>query len=236
MPVPLLRALSKLRLASRKDAKDLILAGRVRVDGRVATRPTQPVSLERARIEIDGVKTTASRPRRVITFHKPRGTVTTRRDPEGRTTVFDVLGDEAEGLVAVGRLDRASTGLLLLTNDTDLANRLTDPSSRTVRRYVVTVRGKVEPDTAQQLERGLAVRDAHGGTERLAATRVTIRKASNRETHLIVELIEGKNREIRRLFEAAGHEVTRLHRVSFGEFELGTLQPGKWREERADPL
>jgi len=95
---------------------------------------------------------------------------------------------------------------------------------------VVTVRGRLEPDVARQLERGIDVRASRGGTERLAAARVDVRKASNRETHLIVELDEGKNREIRRLFEAAGHEVTRLHRVSFGEFELGSLQPGAWRE------
>ena len=130
--VPLIRALSKRGLASRKDAREMILAGRVRVDGRIATRPTQMVSPERARIEIDGV---AARPRgarrlRLIAFHKPRGVITTRRDPEGRRTVFDVIGDDADGLIAVGRLDRASTGLLLLTNDTELANRLTDPGNR----------------------------------------------------------------------------------------------------------
>jgi 23S rRNA pseudouridine2605 synthase len=144
--------------------------------------------------------------------------------------VFDVLGDAGRGLIAVGRLDRASTGLLLLTNDTQLANRLTDPANAVVRRYVVTVRGRVDADVARRLERGIAVRASNGGTEQLAALRVTIRKASNRETHIIVDLDEGKNREIRRLFAAAGHEVTRLHRVAFGEFELGSLPPGRWRE------
>jgi 23S rRNA pseudouridine2605 synthase len=230
--VPLVRALSKLRLASRKDAKDLILAGRVRVDGRVITRPTQRISLERAHIELDDVAAPARAARRLIAFHKPRGTVTTHRDPEGRRTVFDVLGEAGDGLVAVGRLDRASTGLLLLTNDTDLANRLTDPTSHTLRRYVVTVRGRVEPETARRLEDGIDVRAPRGETERLAAARVAIRKASHRETHLIVDLVEGRNREIRRLCESIGHEVTRLHRVTFGEFELGRLQPGQWRELR----
>jgi 23S rRNA pseudouridine2605 synthase len=231
MNVALDRALSKLGLASRKDARELIIAGRVRVNGRVVTKPTASIDIDRARIEIDGV---AARPRaatRLIAFHKPRGVVTTRRDPEGRKTVFDVLGDVADGLIAVGRLDRASTGLLLLTNDTDLANHLTDPANRIQRRYVVTVRGRVEPDTAGEIERGINVRSSSGGTERLRAERVEIRKASGRETHLIVDLVEGKNREIRRLFDHIGHEVTRLHRIAFGDFELGTLQPGQWREE-----
>src|SRR6185295_6710657 len=92
-----------------------------------------------------------------VLFHKPRGVVTTRRDPEGRRTVFDILGDSGRGLVAVGRLDFASTGLLIFTNDTQLANRLTDPASRALRRYVVTVRGRVSPETASRLETGAVV-------------------------------------------------------------------------------
>jgi 23S rRNA pseudouridine2605 synthase len=228
--IPLARALSKRGLASRKDARALILAGRVRVNGRLVKDPSLPVTPERARIEIDTLVAPPRAARRVIAFHKPRGVVTTRRDPEGRPTVFDVLGDAGIGLVAVGRLDRASTGLLLFTNDTQLAHRLTDPANRVVRRYVATVRGRVDPDTARRLEQGVDVRSSRGSTERLAASRVEIRKASNRETHLIVELTEGKNREVRRLFDAAGHEVTRLHRIAFGEVELGTLQPGQWRD------
>jgi 23S rRNA pseudouridine2605 synthase len=120
--------------------------------------------------------------------------------------------------VAVGRLDFASTGLLIFTNDTALADRLTDPDRRVPRTYVVTVRGRLTPETARRLQE-----------EHAAATRLEIRKASNRETHLIVELIEGKNRELRRLFGGAGHEPTRIHRISFGEYDLGDLQPGKWR-------
>src|SRR5215831_15208726 len=118
-PVPLTRALSKLGLASRSEAVSLIRAGRVRVDGRVVTEGARRISLDRSRITIDGVEA-AARPRRVIAFHKPRGVVTTRRDPEGRRTVFDVLGEAGDGMVAVGRLDRASSGLLLLTTDTQL--------------------------------------------------------------------------------------------------------------------
>jgi pseudouridine synthase len=230
--VPLVRALSKLGLASRSDARVLIRDGRVRVNGRQVTDPLHRIDLERARIAIDGVEARPrERARRVIAFHKPRGVVTTRRDPEGRRTIFDVLGDVSDGLVAVGRLDLASTGLLLLTNDTALADRLTDPRARVPRRYVVTVRGRVTSEEARQLEDGIDSSRRDGKPERLQARRVEIRKDSARETHLIVTLTEGKNRELRRLFDAIGHEVTRLHRIAFGDYELGTLQPGEWREE-----
>jgi 23S rRNA pseudouridine2605 synthase len=229
--VPLGRALSKLGLASRSEARVLIRDGRVRVDGRLVTDPLRRIDLDRARIAIDGSAAPA-RERTLIAFHKPRGVVTTRRDPRGRRTVFDVLGDAGRGLVAVGRLDLASTGLLLFTNDTALADRLTDPRSRVLRRYVVTVRGRVTPDDARRLERGLELPRRDGGSDRLHADRVDIRKDSGRETHLIVTLTEGKNRELRRLFEAIGHEVTRLHRIAFGEYGLGALQPGEWRQER----
>src|SRR5262249_29971125 len=217
-PVPLTRALSKLGLASRSEAVSLIRAGRVRVDGRVVTDGARRVPLERSRIAIDGVDAAPVRRWRLIAFHKPRGVVTTRRDPEGRRTVFDVLGDAGSGLIAVGRLDWASTGLLLLTTDTELANWLTDPANAVTRRYAVTVRGRVSEEEARSLARSPAVQ-------------VAIRKASGRETHLIVTLTEGRNREIRRMFDAIGHEVTRLHRFEFGGFTLGTLQPGDWRIE-----
>lgn len=220
--VSLDRALSKLGLASRTEARRLIADGRVKVGGRIVTNASASVVPERALIEIDGAVTRRERRvRRILLFHKPRGTVTTRRDPAGRRTVFDVLGDAGRGLVAVGRLDLASTGLLIFTNDTQLANRLTDPAQRTPRQYVVTVRGRVTSEEARQLESGIDSMRAH---------RVVIRKASARETHLIVDLLEGKNRELRRLFGAISHQVTRVHRIRFGEFELGTLQPGEWRE------
>ena len=213
--VSLDRALSKLGLASRAEARRLIAAGRISVNGRIVTHPATMVVPERVRISIDGAEPRQGRraPRTLI-LNKPRGSVTTRRDPDGRRTVFDVLGDAGRGLFAVGRLDFASTGLLIFTNDTQLANRLTDPSNQIPRRYVVTVRGRVTPETVK----------------RLAVSHADIRKASGRETHLIVELRQGKNRELRRLFNGVGHEPTRIHRISFGEYELGSLQPGERRE------
>lgn len=214
------RALSKLGFASRAQAKQLIADGRVRVAGRIVRDAGHLVVPEDAAIGVDNAKPTI-RSWRTIAFHKPRGVVTTRRDPEGRPTVFDVLGDEAGSLVSVGRLDMASTGLLLLTTDTLLANYLTDPSNAIVRRYVVTVRGALNDDEASRMTAGIDGLRAHA---------VQVRKQSARETHLIVELVEGKNREIRRMLESLGHPVTKLMRVAFGSIELGNLQPGKWRE------
>lgn len=229
--VPLARALSKLGLASRAEATRLIQAGRVTVGGRIITDPGHLVTPERTAIVIDGGETATRAVRVVILLHKPRGVVTTRSDPEGRPTVYDLIRDAGTHLVPVGRLDMASTGLLLFTNDTRLAHWLTDPETALPRVYLVTVRGRVEDDTATAIEQGLVV-----DGDRLQARRVTVRKRSNRESHLVVELVEGKNREIRRLMKASGHEVTRLARVSFGGLELGTLAPGRWRVIEEDEI
>jgi 23S rRNA pseudouridine2605 synthase len=212
--VALNRALSKLGVLSRSQAIEAIRAGRVAVNGRIVRDPDREVIPERVQVAIDAVPVQQRAAWRTIALHKPRGVVTTRRDPEGRKTVFDVLGDAGRGLVAVGRLDLASTGLLLLTSDTRLANWITDPANAVPRRYAVTVRGEITPDTAGDLPAAQAV----------------LRKASRRESHLIVELRQGRNREIRRMFAAIGHDVTRLHRVSVGRLDLGDLEPGRWRE------
>ena len=213
--------MSKLGLASRSQARALIHDGRVRVNGKIITDVRVLVVPEWARIEIDDEvkadkRDVRVRERLVIALNKPRGVVTTTRDPEGRPTVFDVLHGAGvmERLLAVGRLDRASTGLLLFTNDSQLANALTDPLKGVPRVYVVTVRGRVEAETVHDM----------------APAAIVIRKASNRETHLLVTLTQGKNREIRKMFGDAGHEVTRLHRITYGAVTLGDLQPGQCRD------
>jgi 23S rRNA pseudouridine2605 synthase len=222
--VALERALSKLRIASRSEAQRRIRNGDVTVNGTVVRNPLALVHPERDRIAVGGVAA-VGQPWRTIALHKPRGTVTTRRDPAGRRTVFDVLGETGDGLVAVGRLDLATSGLLLLTTDTRLAERLTNPENAIVRRYAVTVRGYVADAACAAMEAGVGD---------LRAASVRVRKRSQRETHLIVELTEGKNREIRRLIAAAGTEVTTLLRVAYGPIELGSLQPGEWRELTRD--
>ncbi|HYO11883.1 MAG TPA: pseudouridine synthase [Thermoanaerobaculia bacterium] len=228
--VPLERALSKLGLASRTEARELIRAGRIAVDGRIATDPLLDVVPERLRIEIDGRPARRADPVTIL-LHKPRGVVTTRSDPEERATVYGCLEGLDAHVVPVGRLDAATSGLLLLTNDTRFADWVTDPRNEVPRVYLVTVRGELGEETARRLEEGV-----EESGERLAARSVHIRKRSRRETHLVVELTEGKNREIRRMLAAVGHEVTRLKRVSFGGLELGDLEPGRWRVIPEDEL
>jgi 23S rRNA pseudouridine2605 synthase len=221
--VHLNRLLSKRGILTRSEANTAILAGRVSVNGRIVRDPGKPVE-QSARVELDA-QATVARAWRTILFHKPRGVITTRQDPEGRTTIYDALGDAARGLVPVGRLDQATSGLLLLTSDTKFADAMTDPRNAVSRVYVVSVRGNVTREHCDRLEQGIVEQG-----ERMKADEVTLRKSSGRESHLVVTLTEGKNREIRRLFEAIGHPVTRLKRVSFGPLRLGDLAPGHWRE------
>ena len=224
------RALSKLGLASRSEARELILQGRVTVSGKVVIAPSMRIKPEGVAIAIDGA---ASDPAEALTivFHKPRGYVTTRSDPEGRKTVYDLLDNLPGRVVPVGRLDLATSGLLVLTNDTQLANWLTDPQSGIDRVYLVTVEGRVTPEGAERLVDGVTV-----DGDVLSAAAASVRKASNRESHLTVTLREGKNREVRRLLAAIGHPVTRLRRVQFGGLELGTLPPGTWRRVSNEEL
>lgn len=193
------------------------------MDGRLTSDPTERVTPERVCITVDGSRVTRARWVALV-LNKPRGVVTTRRDPEGRPTVFDLAEEAGAGLVAAGRLDLSTTGLLLLTTDTRLAAWVTDPANRVLRVYTVTVRGDVGEAACRRLEAGVLL-----GNEVAAAERVQVRKRSGRETHLIVSLREGRNREVRRLFDAVGHEVTRLRRVAFGGLQLGTLAPGQYR-------
>jgi 23S rRNA pseudouridine2605 synthase len=226
--VPLARALSKLGLATRTEARALILSGRIEVDGRPMDDPAAVVVPERIRVTLDGRSLRRPEPL-TIALHKPRGVVTTRRDPQGRTTVYDLLEGLEGHVIPVGRLDYATSGLLLLTNDTRFADWLTDPAHEVPRVYLVTVRGRVVSEDCARLKRGVV-----SNGERLIARRVTMRKASQRETLLIVELVEGRNREIRRLMEAIGHEITRLRRVQIGGLTLAGLAPGAWRRVSAD--
>jgi 23S rRNA pseudouridine2605 synthase len=233
--VPLERALSKLGLLSRTEARAAIVAGRVRLAGEVVRDPNLPVVPERLQVAVDGLQgpsepSGAGQPL-VVALHKPRGLLTTQRDPQGRPTVFDLLQNLPQRVVAVGRLDQATTGLLLLTSDTQLANRLTDPVYALERIYLVEVEGLVTQDTARQLQDG--VLDAG---ERLAASRVVIRKTSGKESQLLLTLTEGKNREVRRLCALVGHPVRRLKRIHYGPVALGDLPAGQWREIDPAPL
>ena len=224
--VSLERALSKLGIASRTQARAWIESGRVKINGIIQKDASRWIIPEKVRIEIDGVEPQLKE-RLVVMLHKTRGTLTTRSDERGRPTVFDLLPGELKhhgNLHAVGRLDQATTGLLLLTNDTRLSSWLTDPEQQLPRIYRVTGRGAVNESQISRMLEGIL-----SEVGLLRASRVELVKSSGRESHLLVTLQEGKNREIRRLFEAIGSEVTDLKRLSFGGLELGNLLPGQFR-------
>ena len=222
--VPLYRALSKLGKASREEAKALILEGKVRVHGKVETDPQRMINPDRAHIEILGSKVIRD-VTKVVLFHKPVGYLTTKRDPEGRPTIYDLLPLELHSFHPVGRLDQNTSGLLLLTNSSKVSHYLTDPENGIPRTYIAQVRGLVTDDEMKQMLEGI---DDSG--EQLCFSELKLLKSSGKESKLEVRLKEGKYREIRRMFLAFDHEVTKLKRIDFGSFRLGDLAVGKSEE------
>ena len=221
--VALERALSKMGLASRSQTRRWISEGKLKVNGEIIKDPFYLVVPEKDKFILDGLPLKRTL-RQAIMLYKPKSVVTTRCDEKGRATVFDLLPEEFRHLHAVGRLDMATTGLLLLTNDTRLSSYLTDPLNAILRTYAVIVEEKF---THEKLQKALLGVWDEG--EFLKPAKITLRKVSNKESHLIVELTEGKNREIRRLFKSLGHEVTHLKRIAFGCLKLGEMQPGQFR-------
>ena len=217
--------LSRAGAASRREADDLLLQGRVRVNGRTVRTLGVTVEPDRDRVELDG-REVQLEPLRWVALNKPRGVLTTRDDPQGRPTVYSLLDRDEASLRYVGRLDRDTEGLLLFTNEGDLLHALTHPSSRVAREYRALVSGVPEPATLGTLEAGVELED---GFARAEAVRV-IRRAGADAAVLSLVLREGRKREVRRLLEAVGHRVRRLRRVAFGPLRLGDLQPGEWRE------
>lgn len=218
------RLFSKLGIASRGTSQEWISAGRVRINGRVVRDPATWVLWPKDSVSIDDQPIQDS-VKRFVLFHKPKGVITTHSDEKGRKTIFDVLPVHLGYMHAVGRLDQATSGLLLLTNDSALSSYLTDPANKVMRIYLVSVRGEFTESQATEAVAGVV--DAG---ERLQCHTVKIQKSSGRESHLEVVLIQGKNREIRKLFKALGHEVIRLRRIQYGPFTLEDLPSGAWRE------
>ncbi len=221
--VPLERALSKLGVASRTQTNELISKGQISVEGKVIRDPKFLVTPETARITVNG-KLVVKSIWQTIMLNKPKGYVTTRSDEKGRQTVYDLLPEGLKHLHSIGRLDMATTGLLILTTDTKLSNFLTDPVNEFLRTYIVVVEGNVTVEDVVKLQAGI---EDEG--EMLKPKEVTLRKRSNKESHLTIKLTEGKNREVRRLMAAIGREVTELKRVSFGKLMLGQLLPGQYK-------
>jgi 23S rRNA pseudouridine2605 synthase len=237
-PVRLQKLLAEAGLGSRRAVEDWIRAGRVTVGGRKAKLGDRATAGDDVRLDGKRLKLAAGEatPHELLLYYKPAGEVTTRSDPQGRPTVFDRLPPPRRGRwINVGRLDVNTTGLLLLTTDGRLAHRLMHPSGGVEREYLVRVRGRPSQEALAQLLLGVKLEDGAASFDRIAADAWEEAGGSSRSHSAFrVVLTEGRNREVRRLWEAVGHEVSRLKRIRYGPIELPRdLKPGDTR--RAGP-
>jgi 23S rRNA pseudouridine2605 synthase len=209
----------------------MIADGRVKVDGRVVTWPARRIEPRKAVVTLDGRKVGDATERIVIVLHKPVGYITTRSEPEGRPTVYDLLGGISRWVFPVGRLDRDSSGLLILTNDHRLGERLTSPESKVDKGYHARVRGVPDAQALRALREGVRLRD---GTLTRPARVGALGSPRGGSSWLEIVLTEGKNRQVRRMCAGVGHEVLELVRVRIGRFALGELPAGEWRQLAPD--
>lgn len=231
MTIRLQKLLATAGVGSRRQVEQWIIAGRLTVGGRPAklgdrAGPDDEICLDGRRLELGPPQPAA---RQVLLYHKPAGEVTTRRDPQGRPTVFDRLPPPESGRwIVVGRLDVNTSGLLLFTTDGDLAHRLMHPSSCIEREYLVRVRGRPDSETLRKVLRGVSLEDGPAAFDRIVEEPVPASDAARNAAYRVV-LHEGRNREVRRIWEAVGYEVSRLLRIRYGPIELPRdLRPGAW--------
>lgn len=218
------KAIARAGVCSRREAEARIAAGRVAVNGRKIDTPATLVGPGDI-VTVDGKPLPDKSPPRLWRYHKPVGLMTTHKDPEGRATVFERLPPELPRVISVGRLDLNSEGLLLLTNDGELARRLELPANAWSRRYRVRVHGTPTEDHLARLAAGMTVEGVRYG-----GVKATVERQQGANAWMEVTLTEGKNREIRRLMEALGFSVNRLIRVNYGPFALGALPVGAVEE------
>jgi 23S rRNA pseudouridine2605 synthase len=235
MLIRLQKLLSMAGVASRRAAEALIVEGRVSVNGETLTALGSKADPENDEIKVDGRRVRVQIRPRYILLNKPKGYVTTRKDPEGRRTIMDLLTGVRDYVYPVGRLDYDSEGLLLLTSDGELAARLTHPRHEVERVYEAVVVGEPSDDALEKLRRGVfldGTRTAPAGVRRGP----TVGKGRQQTTKLTITLREGRNRQVRRMCAHIGHPVRKLTRVRMGPVALGHLPPGRWRDLTADEV
>jgi len=224
MPIRLNKFIARAGEASRREADRLIVSGKVRVNGAPVTDLGLVVDEAKDQVEVNGRKIALQQDLVYLLLHKPAGILVTREDPHGRRTIYDLLPKVRTGLFPVGRLDFDSEGLLLLTNDGELAFRLTHPRFQVRKTYLVKVEGEVDGNKVARLEKGIRLEDG-----KTAPARIRVLTAGSGSSLLRVEIHEGRKREVRRMFEAVGHRVTMLKRIAFAGLELSPLPSGRWR-------
>ncbi len=224
------KVIARAGLCSRREAERWIEAGRVRLDGKVLSTPAVAVT-SKSNILVDGAPLPQKEGPRVWRYHKPAGLLTTHNDPEGRPSLFDHLPDDLPRVISVGRLDLNSEGLLLLTNDGDLARKLELPVNNWTRRYRVRVNGRIDENKLLDLAKGVSIDGV-----RYKSIQAVLDRQQGANAWLTVTLTEGKNREIRKVMEHLGWPVNRLIRVAFGPFQLGSLKKGDVEEVKGKVL
>ncbi|HEU0122195.1 MAG TPA: pseudouridine synthase [Bryobacteraceae bacterium] len=217
------RVISKAGLGSRTEARSWIHDGKVQVNGRIVRNPDQWVDMERDKVRFDG-KPLERADRIYLLLYKPTGYITTYKDPEGRPTVYDLLRELDTFVVPVGRLDLDTSGLLLLTNDTQFAERIMNPDFHVPKTYQVKASTLLAEEQLDQLRKGVELSD--GPTRPAKVRRV---RDSGKYTHFEITLTEGRNRQVRRMVEAIGARVLKLVRVRIGDIAIGDLPIGQWR-------
>ena len=218
------KVIARSGLCSRRDAERMIFEGRVQLNGKILITPAMTVE-DPYGILADGKPLREEDVPRLWMYHKPKGLVTTHKDPEGRPTVFGVLSKELPRVLSIGRLDLNSEGLLLLTNDGGISRHLESPKTAWARVYRVRVYGRVTQDKLSSLKDGITIEGIHYGS-----IEASLDNQKNDNAWMTITLREGKNREIRKIMEYFGWQVNRLIRISYGPFELGNLAPGEWME------
>lgn len=211
-------------IASRRKSEEFILAGKVKVNGEIIKELGFKVDPEKDLIEYLGVKVEKNKERMVLMLNKPTEVISSAKDPQGRKTVIDLIPERFPRLYPVGRLDYDSEGMILLTNDGELANKITHPKSKVKKVYSVWVYGYPSKESMSKFSKGVELED---GTT--APAKIKIIKKGKNSTEMEVEISEGKKRQVRRMFEILGHPVFKLVRTQIGELKMGNLEQGKYK-------